>query len=153
VWHPFLTHGVVFAVRFNDKRYVCWYELYPPHLISAATLPCESQKPKMHVNRTSGFNVNYIIAVTCIKLLWQFHKMVCMVNHINEHRYHSVCSKCPPSACTHDQMVTPASMMFWSKSELVCIKRFRRSSMSWIFVSYSVAWCMRVWSENRLCLG
>jgi len=34
------------------------------------------------------------------------------------------------------QIVTPASMMFWSKSKQVCVKRFRGSSMSWIFVSY-----------------
>jgi len=40
----------------------------PPHLINAATLPCESQKPKMHVNTTSAFNVNYKIAIACIKL-------------------------------------------------------------------------------------
>jgi len=38
-----------------------------PHLLSAATLPRESQKTE-HVNTTSAFNVNYIIAVTCIKL-------------------------------------------------------------------------------------
>ena len=35
---------------------------------------------------------------------------------------------------TWSQMVTPASMMFWSKSKQVCVKCFRRSSMSWIFV-------------------
>jgi len=38
---------------------------------------------------------------------------------------------------TWSQMVTPASMMFWSKLKQICIKRFRRSSMSWIFVSYT----------------
>jgi len=32
------------------------------------------EKPKMHVNTTSAFNVNYKIAVTCTKLHWQFHK-------------------------------------------------------------------------------
>jgi len=31
--------------------------------------------PKMHVNTTSAFNINYRIPVTCIKLHWQFHKM------------------------------------------------------------------------------
>jgi len=31
--------------------------------------------------------------------------------------------------------ITPALMMFRSKSKQVCIKHFRRSSMSWIFVS------------------
>jgi len=41
------------------------YELHPPDLINVATLPCESQKPKMHVNTNSAFNVNYKIAVTC----------------------------------------------------------------------------------------
>jgi len=40
------------------------YELNSPHLINAATVPCENQKPKMHVNTTSAFNVNYKIAVT-----------------------------------------------------------------------------------------
>jgi len=33
------------------------------------------ETPKMHVNTTSAFNVNYKIAVTCIKFYWQFHKM------------------------------------------------------------------------------
>jgi len=28
----------------------------------------EVEKPKMHVNTTSAFNVNYKVAVTCIKL-------------------------------------------------------------------------------------
>jgi len=51
------------------------YELHPPHLINDDTLLCESRKPKMHVNTTSGFKFNYKIAVTCIKLHWQFHKM------------------------------------------------------------------------------
>jgi len=36
---------------------------------------------------------------------------------------------------TWSQMVTPALMMFWSESKQICIKRFCRSSMSWIFVS------------------
>jgi len=31
---------------------------------------------------------------------------------------------------TWSQMVTRALMMFWSKSKQVCIKHFRRSSMS-----------------------
>jgi len=33
------------------------------------------EKPKMYVNTTSAFNVNYKIAVTCIKLRCQYHKM------------------------------------------------------------------------------
>jgi len=33
------------------------------------------EKLKMHVNTPSAFNVNYKIAITCIKLHWQFHKM------------------------------------------------------------------------------
>jgi len=33
------------------------------------------EKPKMHVNMNSSFNVNYKISVICTKLQWQFHKM------------------------------------------------------------------------------
>jgi len=33
------------------------------------------ETPKMHVTTTSAFNVNFKIAVTCIKSHWQFHKM------------------------------------------------------------------------------
>jgi len=62
--------NVVFTVRFWNERYMWRCELHPPHLIDVATLPCESQKPKMHVNTTSAFNVNYKIAVTCIRLHW-----------------------------------------------------------------------------------
>jgi len=36
-------HHAFFTVRFNDERYTWWYELNPPHLINAATLPCDSQ--------------------------------------------------------------------------------------------------------------
>jgi len=33
------------------------------------------EKLKMILNTTSAFNVNYNVAVTCIRLRWQFHKM------------------------------------------------------------------------------
>jgi len=33
------------------------YELHLPHLINAATLPCESRKPKMDVNTTSALMI------------------------------------------------------------------------------------------------
>jgi len=33
------------------------------------------ETPKVHVNATSAFNVNYKVAVTCIKLHWQFHEI------------------------------------------------------------------------------
>jgi len=33
------------------------------------------EKPKMYVNATSAFNVNYEIVVNCIKLHWRFHKI------------------------------------------------------------------------------
>ena len=63
-------------------------------------------------------------------------------NHINVHSRQSMCSKCPPPACTYDRRWSrhwsiAASMMSWSKSNQVCIKRFRRSSRLWIFVSYT----------------
>jgi len=54
----------------------------------------------------------------------------------------NICSKCPPPAHTHDlrwshHWSTAASVMFWSKSNEVCIKCFRKSSTLWIFVSYT----------------
>jgi len=33
------------------------------------------EKPKMHVNATLAFNVKYKIAVTCLNLHCQFHKL------------------------------------------------------------------------------
>jgi len=99
------------------------------------------ETPKMHVNATSAFNVNYILAVTWIKLHWQFHKNILVNNIINTH-VRACVQKCPPSACTHDlrwscHWLIAVSMMFWSKSNQVYIKRFRRSLMSWNFVSYT----------------
>jgi len=47
------------------------------------------------VNTTSAFNVNYKIAVTCIKLHWQFHKKFSDESHketfISEHVF-KVCA-------------------------------------------------------------
>jgi len=61
------------------------------------------------------------------------------VNHINEHSGQSIRWKCPPPASTQwSQMVTPALMTFPLKSNQVRIKHFRRPSMSWIFVSYTL---------------
>jgi len=54
------------------------------------------EKPKMHVNTTSAFDVNYKIAVTCIKLHRKFHKMFWWIISM------SMRSKCPPPAYTHD---------------------------------------------------
>jgi len=60
----------------------------------------------------------------------------------NEQEFYSMSSKFPPPACTHDlrglrHWSIAASIMFRSKSNQVCIKRFCRSSMSQIFVSYT----------------
>jgi len=91
------------------------------------------EKPKVHVNTTLAFNVNYKIAVTCIKLHWQFHRCSdesYKWTFISEH----VFEVSTTSMHTWSQTVTPALMMCRSESEQVCITRFRRSSMSWIFV-------------------
>jgi len=91
----------------------------------------------MHVNTTSAFNVNYKIAVTCIKFHWQFHKMFCESH--NEHLCESMCLKRPPPTRTYlwwpCYWSFAVSMMSWSKSNQVCIKRFHSSSTSWIFIS------------------
>jgi len=60
-----------------------------------------------------------------------------LVNHTNEHSCYSMYSKCPLPACTHD-------LRWWRQhrrcsgqnSKQVYTKSFRRSSISWIFVSY-----------------
>jgi len=103
------------------------YELHPPYLMLLHYL-VKFEKPKMHVTTTSSFNVNYKIAATSIKLHWQFHKWTFRSEH--------VLKMSTTSMHTWSQMVTPALMMFRSKSKQVCIERFRRLSMSWIFVSY-----------------
>jgi len=51
------------------------YEFHPPIQLMLLHYLVKVEKPKMYVNTTSAFNVNYNIAVTCIKLHWQFHKM------------------------------------------------------------------------------
>ena len=37
---------ILMQLSFNDERHIWWYELYPPHIINVATLPCESRKMK-----------------------------------------------------------------------------------------------------------
>jgi len=54
----------------------------------------------------------------------------------------NMCSKFPPPVRTHHlrwsrHWSNAVSMMSWSKSNQVCIKRFQRSSVPWIFVSYT----------------
>jgi len=89
----------------------------------------------MHVNTTSAFDVNYKIAITCIKLHWQFHKMFRWIIQMN----------IQVRACVqsvhhqHAHMISDGhASTFRSKSKQVCIKCFHRSSMSWIFVSYTL---------------
>jgi len=91
----------------------------------------------MHLNTTSAFNVNYKIAVTCVKLHCHFHKNVLM-NYIKEHSFQSMCSKCPPPAHTHNlsrsrHWSIVASIMSEVQSNQVCVKRFRSTSTSRIF--------------------
>jgi len=58
------------------------------------------------------------------------------MNHRNEYPGQSMCSKCPPPACTHDLRWSHQHRWCSGQSQYgVYIKHFRRSSMSWIFVS------------------
>ena len=111
------------------------YELHTPDLINAATLPCESWKPKMHVDTTSAFNINYRITVACITLHWQFHKICGGESYEWTFMSEHVFKVSTTSMHIWYQMVTPGSIMFRSKSKQVCIKRSCRSSMSWIIAS------------------
>jgi len=61
--------------------------------------------------------------------------VVVVVNHVNEHSFQSMRSKCPPPACTHDlrqssHWSVAALVMSWSKPNQVCLEHFHRSSMS-----------------------
>jgi len=88
----------------------------------------------MHMNTTSTFNVNYkeplhpsnyidsSIKCSCESYKWTFR---------SEHAF----KVSTISMHTWFQMVTPPLMTLRSKSKQVFIKRFRRSPMSWIFVS------------------
>jgi len=116
---------------------MCWYELHPPGLINAATLPCESRKRKcmwtqlqllMLTTKQPLYASNYIDSF--IRCSVELYKWTFMSQHVFE--------VSTTSMHTWSQMVTPASIIFWSKSKQVYIKRFRKSSMSWIFDSYTL---------------
>jgi len=117
------------------KRWRC--ELHPPHLINVATLPYESLKTK---NATSSFNVNYKIAVTRTKLHGQFHKMFWWITQMNIHVRACVQSVHHQHACTHDLRWSLTPLVNRSIDDVLVkvktkLQRFRRSSMSWTFVS------------------
>jgi len=96
------------------------------------------EKPKKHVNTTAAFNVNYKIVLhasyyidSFIKCSDESYKWTFMSKHafkVSTTGMH-----------TWPQMVTPAFIMFRVPVKVkkqVCLKRFHRSSMSWVFVSY-----------------
>jgi len=41
-----MNFNTVFTVRLTNEGHMRRYDLHPPHLISVATLPCESQNTK-----------------------------------------------------------------------------------------------------------
>jgi len=98
------------------------------------------ETPKMHVNTTSAFYVNYKIAVTCIEFHWQFRTTFWWITQMNIY-VRALCLKCPPPTHTYLRWSCywsfAVSMTSWLESNQVCIKRFHRSSTSWIFISYS----------------
>jgi len=78
-----------------------WCELYPPHRINVATLLAESRNT---INaRKHNFSFKRQLKSSC----YMHHitlrvTLNVLMNHINEHSFHGICSKCPPSSCTHD---------------------------------------------------
>jgi len=95
------------------------------------------------VNTASAVNVKYNIAVTCIELHWQFHKMFWWMSECyrwtftSEHVFKvSTTSMYTISDGRCHWSIVASINMPSSKSNQVCIKRFRRSSMSRI-VSYT----------------
>ena len=80
------------------------------------------------------------------------------MNHINEHCFQSMCSKCLPRACTHDLWPVEVSTTSCSKSDQVCIKLFYGSVMSWISVSYThccktTEYNINIWDKLLCCNG
>jgi len=124
---------------------MCWYELHPPHLINAATLACESQKNRkcmwtqlqlLTLTTQPLHASNYIDSfIKCSGASYKWTFMSQRVFKVSTTSMH-----------TWSQMVTLASMMFWSKSKQVCINRFHRSSMSRIFT-------VKLWIETRAVIS
>ena len=95
--------------------------------------------PKMHVNTTSAFNVNYKIAVTCIKFHWQFHKMFWWITQwtfMSEHVF--------KVSTTNMHISLMATLLVFRSVDDVLVQvkpslhqAFHRSSTSWIFISYT----------------
>jgi len=99
------------------------------------------ETPKMHANTNSSFNVNYETAVNSPNCIDSFTKCSDEPHSTNK-QLHSMCSKCPPPARTHDlrrscHWSIAASITFCSKSTQVCVKRFCRSQMTQSFVLYT----------------
>jgi len=58
--------NAVSTVRINDERHMWRHELHPPHLISVATLPCESQNSKnvilqCNITKEIASNISYML--------------------------------------------------------------------------------------------
>ena len=60
-----------------------------------------------------------------------------LVNHVNEYSCQRMFKVSITSTHAWSQMVMPASVMLRSKSKQVCIRRFCRSLLSWVIVSYT----------------
>jgi len=101
------------------------------------------ETPKKRMNTNSAFNANWITAVKCIKLYWQFvysdesYKWTLISEHVFK--------VSATSTHTWTQTVAPLlnhnvdNVLFKVKPSLqFCIKRFCRSSMARIFVSYTL---------------
>jgi len=96
------------------------------------------ETPKMQTNRNSYSNINYKTAIKCINLLSTDSFIICDKSYkwTSEHAFKVSATR----THTWSQMVMPhtaASIMSSSKSNRICVKRFCRSSMSWIFVLYT----------------
>ena len=93
--------------------------------------------PIMHTNTTSAFNATKY-PLHAANFIDGFIK--CSGESHNEHLCQSMCLKCPPPTRTYlwwpRYWSFAVSMISWSKSNHVRIKRFHRSSTSWIFISY-----------------
>jgi len=58
-----MDFNALFTVRFKNERHMRRYELHAPHLITVATLPCESQNTE---NVILQWDINQENCIRCI---------------------------------------------------------------------------------------
>jgi len=92
--------------------------------------PVKVEKPKMHVNTTSAFNVNYKIAVTCAKLHWQFHKMFWWIIQVAQlSQGDCAMHELLRFAKYRSGIFEPPYWGLWGNVDASCVRRWKKRSL------------------------